>query len=173
MTVNNVIGNNIGMKKAYAGFTLIELLVTIAVAAIVITVALPSFGDFIRNNRLVTQANTLITSLNIARSEAIKRGMTVNVCSSNNQISCTSTNWKDGWIVVTTDATPEVLRVYESLSGQSSLTNATTTIGYKGSGFLNGAASTFQLCDERTAETGRQISVSLTGHPSVQDLNCT
>ena len=59
--------------KNVRGFTLIELMITLAVAAILITAALPSFNEFIKNNRLTTQANNFIATLNLARSEAPAR----------------------------------------------------------------------------------------------------
>lgn len=43
------------------GFTLIELLVTLAVAAILLTVAVPNFQMFVVNNRMASQANDIIT----------------------------------------------------------------------------------------------------------------
>ena len=50
------------------GFTLIELMITLAVAAIVLTVGIPSFQDFVYNNRLTTQANRFVTDMALARS---------------------------------------------------------------------------------------------------------
>lgn len=59
------------------GFTLIELMVTIAVAAILLAVAVPSFRHLIISNRLTTAANDVVTALTVARSEAIKRNADV------------------------------------------------------------------------------------------------
>lgn len=66
---------------------------TIAIGAIVIGFAIPSFTGSIRSNRLTTNANELISSLNLARSEAVKRGIQVTVRrkDANNQI------WETGW----------------------------------------------------------------------------
>lgn len=59
------------------GFTLIELMVTIAVAAILLAVAVPSFRHLIISNRLTTAANDVVTALTVARSESIKRNASV------------------------------------------------------------------------------------------------
>lgn len=83
-----------------AGFTLIELLVTIAIAGILLTVAVPGFQDFFRNNRLATQSNEFISSLHLAKGEAIRRGVRVTVCRSSDQVTCgTGASWNQGWIV--------------------------------------------------------------------------
>ncbi|MGB5729503.1 MAG: GspH/FimT family pseudopilin, partial [Thiogranum sp.] len=62
------------------GFTLVELLSTLAVAGILLTVGVPSMQDLIRNNRLTAATNLFVSSLNIARSEAIKQGRNATVC---------------------------------------------------------------------------------------------
>ncbi len=93
--------NSVNVNK---GFTLIELMVTIAVAGILAAIAVPSFKSTIQNNRLTTGANELVTALNLARSEAIKRGMTVTVrkVDSNSKTKSSSTaNWEAGWDVFT------------------------------------------------------------------------
>jgi type IV fimbrial biogenesis protein FimT len=78
--------------KPDSGFTLLELIIAISITGILIAMAIPSFSDMIRNNRLTTYANEFVTSLNIARSEAIKRGQHV-------VIRKTGTGWENGWQV--------------------------------------------------------------------------
>jgi type IV fimbrial biogenesis protein FimT len=65
------------MKTHHAqssGFTLIELMVTLAIAAILMMVAVPSFTDFQRNAQLTSVANNMLASINAAKGEAMKRG---------------------------------------------------------------------------------------------------
>ncbi|MFN2308482.1 MAG: GspH/FimT family pseudopilin [Gammaproteobacteria bacterium] len=59
--------------RADSGYTLVELLVTLAVLAILTTVALPAFTDLIDNQRLRAAAQQIATDLRYARGESIKR----------------------------------------------------------------------------------------------------
>jgi len=89
-----------GMRASSRGFTLVELIVALAVAAILLAMAVPSLGDLLRNNRLAAANNELVTSLNVARAEALRRGRPVTVCASADQRSCASSNnWATGWVV--------------------------------------------------------------------------
>jgi type IV fimbrial biogenesis protein FimT len=81
------------------GFTLIELMVTIALTAVILTQAVPSFNALVQNNRMISQKNEFISALNLARSEALKRGVRVTVCASDDQATCDTTNWEKGWII--------------------------------------------------------------------------
>jgi type IV fimbrial biogenesis protein FimT len=77
-----------------SGFTLIELMITVSIAGILLAIAVPSFTSTIKSNRLTANANQLVTALNLARSEAIKRGKQVTVRSTS-----ISTSWEGGWDV--------------------------------------------------------------------------
>lgn len=83
------------------GFTLIELMVTLAVVAILAMIAVPSFRDTIRRNRVSAASNALLADIGYARAEAIDRGQTVTLCPSASVGSCTSggTAWQSGWMV--------------------------------------------------------------------------
>ena len=65
--------------RTATGFTLVELMVTIAVAAILVAVALPSFQRMTANNTITNTYYDLITAVRNARSEAVSRGAPVRV----------------------------------------------------------------------------------------------
>ena len=87
------------MKKRL-GFTIIELMITIAVIGIGLAIGVPAMNQFVLDNRLVSQINTLNSSLALARSEAVKQNETTVVCVSSDSATCTAgPDWNEGWIV--------------------------------------------------------------------------
>lgn len=164
-------------QEKSSGFTLIELMVTISIAGILLGIAIPSFTETITSSRLTTNANELMTALNFARSEAVKRGVQVTVINRG-----ASTQWESGWDVfvdingdgVLDDASPLtpcqtnangslsedcLLRTYNALPGGYTLRSGSTYacwVGYTSSGLSVGSGSactggfpndSFKLCD--------------------------
>ena len=68
------------MKKRMRGLTLIELMVTIALAALLLGLAIPNLGNWIRESRLTQGANDIVLAATLARAEALKRRVPVGVC---------------------------------------------------------------------------------------------
>jgi len=60
-------------RSSHRGFTLVELMITLTVASILVGLMVPNIRDFIRNNRLSSGVNDMLHSLQVARTEAIKR----------------------------------------------------------------------------------------------------
>jgi type IV fimbrial biogenesis protein FimT len=85
---------------AQRGFTLIEMMVTVAVMAILLSLAAPSFNDALLGNKLSSYANDIVASAIVARSEAIKRNAAVTMCVSTDGTTCAAAGgWEQGWIV--------------------------------------------------------------------------
>ncbi|MGH8455897.1 MAG: GspH/FimT family pseudopilin [Stenotrophobium sp.] len=69
------------LKQPSLGFSLIELLTVLAVAAIGLALAVPSFNQTILSNRLTVTTNELVGAISQARLEAVKRNTSTQFCS--------------------------------------------------------------------------------------------
>jgi len=168
--------------KTNTGFTLLELVITVALAAIVMAIAVPSMRTFTQNDRLVTNINILIGHMAYARSEAVKRSQQVSVCASNDAATCSGT-WSDGWIVYidanadnSFTAGEEVIRSQQTLEGGNTLTATTigTQVTYDNRGFVTAASvGSLQLCDSRTGNYGKTVRITTTGRVRLEvDTAC-
>ena len=171
------------LRTARAGFTVIELMVTIAILAILLGIAAPSLGRFIKDVRLAGQANDLLTDLMLARSEAVKRDVPIAICGkkNNDDTQCgADPNWEGGWLIVTDadrdgkrDGTTPILKSEEALHAKSTL--KATGVGNKGAitfnptGMNSSGPITLTLCDNEGY--GRIIDVSAQGRPSVVKID--
>jgi type IV fimbrial biogenesis protein FimT len=164
------------LRLTIKGFTLIELMITLTVAAILLGLAAPSFIGIIKDSRLTTQINSLAASLNLARSEAIKRSLTVTVCKSNDQTACGG-NWHDGWIVYedidgngAVDPGDTIIRINSALSNGNTLVfPGRSRVTYQADGFAIGYNSTFKLCDDRGYTKAKGLVVSNSGRVRTAD----
>lgn len=157
------------------GFTLIELMITLAILAILVSATAPSFTRMIEDNRVTTQANTLLSSFSLARFEAIKRGVNVTVTPK-------SGGYGNGWCVhtgaVCTDGT---IRDNEALAhvaatGGNSDSDLISAITYDSFG-VNAAAATRTInLAPPNCKSGdlrlRRLTVSPGGHAAITVVGC-
>jgi type IV fimbrial biogenesis protein FimT len=64
-------------RSSDIGFTLVELLITIALIAVVLALAAPSFTSTLANKRMEGVAGEFVTDLQYTRSEAVQRNANV------------------------------------------------------------------------------------------------
>lgn len=157
-----------------------ELMITLAIVAIVLTAAVPSFQNFVLDNRLTTQVNDLVADLTFARSEATKRGATVRICvkeSTAEACDITGPAWELNrivWVDADNDDiidTSEILRRRDQLDGDNVLlaSNIPAILTFGREGFTNvvlppaGLSNHFKLCDRRKNTAARAILVDRSG----------
>ncbi|MCT8090780.1 GspH/FimT family pseudopilin [Acinetobacter kookii] len=115
------------MKKQSA-FTLIELMVTIAILAIIATLAAPNLSQMLHNTKVNTSSGDILSFLQQSRTEAIRLGKTVIVCGSSDGSSCLSankTNWSTGLIATHSGSTTPIQKLTFD-SSQLSITGPET-----------------------------------------------
>ena len=88
--------------KRQTGFTLYELLITMLVIGVILTVGIPNFSEFTQNSRLTSTSNDLLSSFQLARSEAARSKSNITICASNNSLDANANcggTFNDGWII--------------------------------------------------------------------------
>jgi type IV fimbrial biogenesis protein FimT len=176
-----------------AGFNLLELMITLMIVGMVLGFGIPSFNQFIANNRMAAAANDLVTSIHTARTEAVKRRQTVTICASSDWSSANPTcdlgGGGGGWIVffdangdVNVDGGDTVVLAHPPLAEGVTFAIDPGSVPYAqygGNGFPRTAAagtpiSNMQLCDDRGdvdvgggVAAGRWIAIGVTGRPQL------
>lgn len=162
-----------GNSVTETGFTLIELMVTVAVLAVVISIAAPAFDGVALSSRLTTVGNDFVASAQIARSEAIKRNRSVRLCASSNGTACGGT-WQQGWIVVTTDASPIVVKRWQALPVGYLMQGQATTVDFDSSGGSS-TQLVLQVCrsSPNTGDRESKITLFASGRATAEKIPIT
>ncbi|MFL6713215.1 MAG: GspH/FimT family pseudopilin [Sulfurifustis sp.] len=174
----------VGIGHLTRGFTMLELFVTVTVVGILMMVAVPAMTSFVRSNRLAGLTNEFIVDLQLARSEAMKRGSNVVVCKSTDGSTCTAGGtWTSGWVVFadtdssgtwTQTAGQEDIRlkVHEALSGDTAITAAAAnTMIFTHSGIVSSGSGIYTICDPKLHKS-RTLDLSPTGRVTLKDVAC-
>ena len=107
-----------------AGFTLIELMIGLAIMALLIALAAPSFTTMIANSKVRSQAESIFNGLQLARAEALKRNTTVQFRLVTDLTSgCTGETDGTAWVVSLFDVTSKCDKA-------SDLTTSPTSAGF-------------------------------------------
>lgn len=162
--------------------TLIELMVTIGIAAVLLTLALPSFTAAMRSNRVATAANTMLATVNFARSEALRSKDVAHICPDSGGNAC-GVNWNQGLMVWTDENRSgsldagEIRRVVEPSAGVIlSAANAGAEVMFDNRGRLSGGPNvTFtvraEVCDAGV-QNQRAITINQIGRVTISREHC-
>lgn len=175
------------MPNHHRGFTLLELMTTITVLAVLLGIGVPAFTSVIRNNQITAQTNELVAALNIARSEALKRGLPVSICVSNTtQDACVddAADWNSGWIAFSDPTNPgaldseeDIIQVWPAVGNGLNLVlgSGSASIRYLPSGASDAASTlTFDLSKPGcTGNNARQIEITRTGRIGSKKTECS
>jgi type IV fimbrial biogenesis protein FimT len=153
-------------RHADRGFTLPELLIVVTLLGVLISLAVPSLAEFVRNQRVKTASFDLLSTLTVARSEAIARNTNVT-------ITPAAGAWTNGWTITYVDATSTTVRLRTQEAMSAITITGPTDVVYRGSGRLIAAsAPQFQLTATGGSVTPRCITVDLSGRPVSKASTC-
>jgi type IV fimbrial biogenesis protein FimT len=139
-------------KPRSRGFSLIELLVVMAIAAVLFGIGVPNMQQYVVSSKLSSASNEFFTALNVARSEAVRRGVQVTLVTNG---APNSRDWTTGWTMfVDTDrdgalsAGEETIRVGGPLEGMTMFgsTNFGTSVSFDSTGRLTSGGGSFVIC---------------------------
>lgn len=159
------------MISSTKGLTLVELLITIAVAAIIITVGVPSMTSLYEASRAEAGIQTLQSSITFARSQAVSYGGRVTVCPLESG-ACT-TNWKKGFTIFLDRNNPQgslngddtIIKVVEGFNDKDFVSFGASFISFTADGLVSGTSGQFAYCPTtKTNEASQAFNVSPSGN---------
>jgi type IV fimbrial biogenesis protein FimT len=157
--------------KNSSGFGLMELVIVMLIVAVLAGIGIPSYKYVTTSNRMAGEINGLLGDLQFARSEAIKEGLQVTVCSSPSpQTACGNSHWQNGWIVFLdsngngiVDAGETIVRAQPDFSASGDTLEPANNVTFQ--------AVTFNR--EGYATTGNPNTVTLLLHDSTANTQWT
>jgi type IV fimbrial biogenesis protein FimT len=146
-----------------SGFTVTELVMVMTIIGILTAIGVPSFKYVTVSNRISSEINALLGDMQFARSQALKQGLSVTVCTSSNtnapNPTCSGGNvWNTGWIVFLdsngsgqVDPGEQVIRIQPPFNGNDSMLSSVTSY----------AATTYNRLGYAPNITGATINIAL------------
>lgn len=169
-------------RQRQHGLTLVELVTAMAVASVLMAVAVPSFRGLALNTQRSSVMTGIGASILFARSETLKRGITITICPSSNGTDCSSgaaPEWNQGWVLFEdgngnqqVDSGETLLRVIRFDSPSFSMTGANGL--QKGITFLQGgfpsATGQLDFC-ETDGDHSRTVNLNVVGRITIDSID--
>ena len=146
-------------------------MITVAIAAILLALAAPSFQSAMVTSRTATLSNDLLAALQLARSEAIKRRTVVTLCPrvAGAETCASGTNYASGGWAIATGGT--VLRVWDTVTS-SAVTGPADGLDFDSLGRAENATFSVAVTGATDAQK-RCIRVIATGRASQHEGTCS
>jgi type IV fimbrial biogenesis protein FimT len=160
------------------GFTVAETLTALAVVGIGVSMAVVGLDSLADHNHRSTAVNRWVSTLHLARSEAVTRNAQVAVCASRSGERCDGSVWEEGWIAFVDPNGDEVrsdseliLDQVDALPGLNLRSpQFATTFTYRSNGRLAGTGSgEFAFCEAGAEKLDSVVVVRTSGIPALTD----
>lgn len=163
----------IGLTAKGRGFTLIELMITVAMLAILLSLAAPSFSNLLKTQQVRTVATDFYSDLVFARSEAIKRNAMVMITPKD---TAAGKDWAKGWDVTTVvGAATATLKSRSAEAAGVTALGVNTALSYGAAGRLVGVTTTQSITiahPDIGALDQRCVTVDFSGRATVKSGVC-
>ncbi|MBK6322861.1 GspH/FimT family pseudopilin [Candidatus Aalborgicola defluviihabitans] len=175
------------MKTRPNGFTIIEVMITVAIMAILASLAMPSFSLMLVKRSVQSASQALVDDFRYTRTEALRRSKKVSICSlaANSTSACSGApaTWANGWMIFTDQdgatpgtyepATEEIIRVQQpppniaTIQQIATPANTRTYFMYEANGWSKAASETFEVTPTSnvSSATKRIVCISNQGRP--------
>lgn len=150
-----------------AGFTFIELMVALAVLGVILALGVPSFREATASSNLRSATINLISALNTARAQAVGLRSDIEVK------PLVGVDWSDGWLIdypaTLVQEGDQTFKAYPRVTVTEAASVTALTFNSRG---LVSAAASFDICDDRSGERGRRVTMNLLGRVTSAELIC-
>jgi len=150
------------LRATAMGFTIIEVMVTVAIAAVLISIAAPSFVGLVADQRAKSAASDLLTALNVTRSEAIKQNANVT-------LQPKSGGWQNGWVIVNPGGGANLL---DSNAPGVPIAGGPAGVSYNAGGRIAATSTAPSFTIGESGMPQRCVSVDLSGRPHIKASAC-
>lgn len=164
------------MQRAQLGLTLTELIIALALAATVLTVAVPAWHGFVEQNRITAASNHLMGNLQFARQAAVFHDAIVIACPGESMLGCDNhSHWDRGWIVFLDpdgngrpDNASQLLRKVEASGELTMHSGGRHRVRFQSNGGAYGSNLTIRICSKNGRAKAQAVVVSNPGRPRVE-----
>ena len=171
------------LQKSPGGVTLVELMVVLAILGFSFLLLLPSLRQSMHTTRVQAEASRLMASINLVRSEALRRNLPVTMCPSpaaaTGETVCAGI-YSGGWMIFSNrdrdlvlDAEDELIRIFEALPSGFTVTNRAGTrharekITYRPDG-SSGRNRTLLICPPPGQQArAKSVVMNIVGRPRI------
>ena len=159
------------------GYSLLELMMTIAVAAVILTLGLPSFSALKARNAQRVEINALFHAVHLARKGSIMRKQVVSLCPTADGATCNpGHDWSGGFLIFENrdrDTPPELddgeIVLHRHIASRSVKITANRRGFTLRATFLRATNGTLVVCDRAGRVPPRALVISYTGRPRVAE----